>query len=64
MERWKKAYSNILKRLAGNDNIFINIRKKLAHYEMPCKIIVLRKMLYNESGKKDKNKILEMYKEV
>ncbi len=54
--------SNILKKLPGDSDIFKKLRKKLANYEMPCKIIVLNKMVYNGSGKKDKKKILEMYK--
>lgn len=54
--------SNILKKLPGDSNIFKKLRKKLANYEMPCKIIVLKQMVYNGSGKKDKKKILEMYK--
>ncbi len=51
----------ILKKLAINDKIFTSLRKKLAHYEMPCKIIVLSEMPHNESGKKDKKKIQKMY---
>lgn len=44
-------------------NVILNkLRKSLAHYEMPSKIVVLDKMVYNESGKKDKNKILALYK--
>jgi len=39
-----------------------NLRENLAHYEMPSKIILLDKMVYNESGKKDRNKMLENYK--
>lgn len=54
--------NNILEKLPGNSDIFKKLRKKLANYEMPCKIIVLKQMVYNGSGKKDKKKILEMYK--
>lgn len=43
------------------DAIFCNLRKTLSSYEMPCKIIVMDKMLYNESGKKDKKKISDKY---
>lgn len=52
----------ILKSLGNKDNIFNKLRKVLAHYEMPGKIFVLNKMLYNESGKKDKKKILKIYR--
>ena len=51
----------ILKKLSNNDKIFTSLRKKLAHYEMPCKIIVIDDMPHNESGKKDKKKIQEMW---
>lgn len=44
-------------------NISSNLRKRLAHYEMPCKIIVLDEIPHNGSGKKDKKKILEIYKQ-
>lgn len=54
----------ILKKLSNNDKIFTNLRKKLAHYEMPCKIIVIDKMPHNESGKKDKKKIQEIYQKI
>ena len=54
----------ILKKLAINDKIFTSLRKKLAHYEMPCKIIVLSEMPHNESGKKDKKKIQGMYQRI
>lgn len=53
----------ILKSLGIKDNIFNKLRKVLAHYEMPDKIFVLNKMFYNGSGKKDKNKILKIYKQ-
>lgn len=53
----------ILKSLGNKDNIFNKLRKVLAHYEMPDKIFVLNKMFYNESGKKDKKKILSIYKQ-
>lgn len=44
-------------------NISSNLRKNIAHYEMPCKIIVLDEIPHNGSGKKDKKKILEIYKQ-
>ena len=53
----------ILKTLGNKDSIFNKLRKVLAHYEMPDKIIVLNKMLYNESGKKDKKKIWNIYRQ-
>lgn len=56
-------YKYILKILGNKDNIFNKLRKVLAHYEMPDKIIVLNKMFYNESGKKDKKKILKIYRQ-
>ncbi|MFG6328804.1 MAG: AMP-binding protein [Lachnospiraceae bacterium] len=56
-----KAGIYILKKLASNDKIFTSLRKRLAHYEMPCKIIVLSEMPHNESGKKDKIKIQGIY---
>ena len=43
------------------NDIFSNLRKTLAHYEMPCKIIVSGEIPHNGSGKKDKKKILEIY---
>ncbi len=36
------------KLLAINDKIFTSLRKAFAHYEMPCKIIVLSEMPHNE----------------
>lgn len=51
----------ILKKLANNDKIFARLRKRLAHYEMPCRIIVLNKIPHNVSGKKDKMKIQDTY---
>lgn len=48
----------ILKKLSNNDKIFTSLRKRLAHYEMPCKILVINKMPHNSSGKKDKKKIV------
>lgn len=51
----------ILEKLASNDKIFTRLREKLAHFEMPCKIIVLSKIPHNESGKKDKKKLISIY---
>ncbi|MCI9079443.1 MAG: long-chain fatty acid--CoA ligase [Lachnospiraceae bacterium] len=55
---------SILKKLATNDEIFTSLRKRLAHYEMPCKIIELNEIPHNGSGKKDKKKIQKLYKSI
>ncbi len=40
-------------------SIYNKLRKKLAHFEMPCKILFIEKMPHNDSGKKDKRRLLK-----
>lgn len=54
------AFVDVFKGLKDKNDILRKLRKSLAHYEMPSKIIVLDKMLYNESGKKDKKRITSL----
>ncbi len=56
------AFVDVCQSFKDKNNILHQLRKSVAHYEMPSKIIVLDKMFYNESGKKDKKKICELYK--
>lgn len=45
------------------EKIYHALRKKLAHYEMPCRIIVLKDMPKRESGKMDKKRIVQEWNE-
>lgn len=56
------AFIDVLRGFKDKNYVLHKLRESLAHYEMPSKIVVLDKMFYNESGKKDKKKIWEFYK--
>lgn len=47
----------------SKSDIFARLRKSLAHYEMPMRIISVNKMYHNESGKKDKKNLRKRYME-
>lgn len=55
------AFVETVNNFKDTNYLLCKLRKFLAHYEMPSKIVILDKMFYNESGKKDKRKIYECY---
>lgn len=56
------AFASTLKNTRNTNDILCGLRQSLASYEMPSKLIILDKMFYNESGKKDKKKLWKFYK--
>lgn len=55
------AFISVSQQFKDKNDILNKLRNSLAHYEMPSKIVVLDKMFYNESGKKDKLTLASSY---